>query len=443
MKKSLIEVFPSKKATKPMRNILGMNNSLRVGARGFKGQKLFLEEKKYFDALNIKHFRHHDAAFENPGHMLIDIHRIFPFFHLDENDPRNYFFAQTDDYLSLIADRDIEYEYRLGEQIDHSGFGRLIEPPEDVEKWARVCRNIIGHYKNGEMNGMHMNLTRVCVWEEPDVEHLFGGRPDVKKYSEMFCAVYKALKKDFPDLRIGGPTIAWNMEFADEFMRLCKENGVVPDYMTRDVYRLKVDDAVAAVYENRELLDKYGFNDSGVVISEFHLRPKSWEWKGDEEYVDFLTSNSAAYSVCGLTRLMDIDFFEVAYFYAWAVSVYSVRDMKFGSFKPLPVYYGLLFFQKLAAECADRVKVECRDNEATVLSGKTNDGKLRVLVSCHETEDKAFECRIPGATKGRMYSITANYKESDATEGVEIKADADGFFRFDHVGESGVYLLEI
>lgn len=443
MNETIINVIPGKSCEKPMRNILGMNNSLRIGSKGFKGQKLYLNEKKYFDALNLRHFRHHDAVIENPGFVLIDIHRIFPFFHLDENDERNYFFAQTDDYLSEIANGDTEYEYRLGETIDHSGYGRLIDPPDDVEKWARVCRNIIGHYKNGEMNGLKMNLTRVCVWEEPDVEHLFGNHPDVEKYAEMFCTVYKLLKKDFPDLRIGGPTIAWNMEFADEFMRLCKENGVTPDYMTRDVYRLTPDEVVDAVYENRNLLDKYAFTDSGVVISEFHLRPKTWEWRGEDDYVDFYTSKSAAYSVSSLTRLMDIDWFEVAYFYSWAIGVWGIADMRTKDFTPLPVYYGLLFFQKLATECTERIKSECSDVDVTVLSGKTKEGKIRVLISCFDTEDKTIECRIADAKSAKLYCIKSDYNQSDATDGREIIYDNDGFFSIEHTGGCGVYLLEL
>ena len=65
--------------------------------------------------LNIRHIRHHDAALENPSFELIDVSRIFPLFHLDENDPKNYRFAQTDDYFSVVADMDVEIDFRLGE----------------------------------------------------------------------------------------------------------------------------------------------------------------------------------------------------------------------------------------------------------------------------------------------------------------------------------------
>ena len=83
---------------KPMRNILGMNNSPRTHVRSTA------QEKAMFDALKLKYVRYHDAAKENPAWQIMDVSRIFPLFHLDENDPKNYFFAQTDDYLSVLKD---------------------------------------------------------------------------------------------------------------------------------------------------------------------------------------------------------------------------------------------------------------------------------------------------------------------------------------------------
>ena len=111
----------SQAAPKPMRDILGMNNIPRISS--VKTREF---EWKLFDALNIKHVRFHDAPIENSGHLLIDVSRIFPLFHLDENDSRNYRFAQTDDYLSPLQGRDIDIDFRMGETIDHSGNGRLI-----------------------------------------------------------------------------------------------------------------------------------------------------------------------------------------------------------------------------------------------------------------------------------------------------------------------------
>ena len=179
-----IKVKPNEKCARPMRDILGMNNVSRITTSVVTEREI-----PRFDALRLAHIRFHDAPIDNPGQKLLDISRIFPLFHLDEEDERNYFFLQTDDYMRSIAHSDAEIDFRLGETIDHSGNQRLIGVPADIEKWARICRRIIGHYKNGEMHGMHLNIKRISVWEEPNNPKLFSGA--VEQYAEMFCAVYR------------------------------------------------------------------------------------------------------------------------------------------------------------------------------------------------------------------------------------------------------------
>jgi len=48
-----------------------------------------------YAALEPPYVRYHDAALTNPGAAVMDISRIFPLFHLDEDDPRNYDFRPT------------------------------------------------------------------------------------------------------------------------------------------------------------------------------------------------------------------------------------------------------------------------------------------------------------------------------------------------------------
>ena len=435
MKTCEVTLFPNENAAKPMRNILGMNNSPRIN-----NHNRVALEKERFDALTLKYVRHHDAAAENPLFQLIDIHRIFPLFHLDENDPKNYFFDQTDDYLSVLADSDIEIEFRLGESIDHSGFSRLLQPIEDTDKWARICRNIIAHYKNGEMNGMHLNVTRATVWEEPDVKDLACG--GLEKYCEMFCSVYRTLKADFPEIRVGGPTIAVNYDFMDGFLAYCKEQGITPDYVTHDVYTRSLKNLMGYSERCRTLLDKYGFCDTTEIITEFHLEPSNWRATSMADYDGFFTSKSAAFSASALIKLMDVDFLEVLYYYSWATSVYSVGEPYQPGFILRPVYYGLLFFQKLAAQCAQRLRVDCSEpDNVQVLGGETADGKLRLLISCYDTEDFMFTCSV-GSASCKLYSVRPDYAETDAAQGEVLTANENGYITFAHSG-SGVYLLEM
>ena len=53
--------------------------------------------RKSFKDLNLAFARLHDAPLENANCPMVDIHNIFPFFHLDANDRRNYWFKHSDD----------------------------------------------------------------------------------------------------------------------------------------------------------------------------------------------------------------------------------------------------------------------------------------------------------------------------------------------------------
>lgn len=413
---------------KPMRNILGMNNLPRIFHFQLKEQ-----DQKLFDALNLKHVRFHDAPIENPSQLIIDVSRIFPLFHQDETDSRNYFFLQTDDYVSQLEGKDINIDFRIGETIDHSKNARLIGAPADIDKWARVCRNIIAHYKNGEMNGMKLNITRVSVWEEPDNNRLFSGTPE--EYAEMFCKLYKVLKKDFPDLEIGGPAMMIGQyEYLENFLTLCKNNGVTPDFINSTLYALTSDEMLDFLVKYHDISDKVCQKDIKHSVVEWHLAPTCWDGSLPNAYAAFTKTENAAFACETLMKFMDLDFVDIAYFYAWGVSSFTVVGR--------PVYYGLLLFQKLATECTERLAVNI-DADQTIhcLAGMTPDKKLRLLISCLRGEDATISLDIKNAKACSMYAVHDDYNENDALETVSVSGN-DGTFELVHNGKNGVYLLE-
>ena len=87
--------------------------------------------------------RLHDCHWPNPN--VVDVPTIFPLFHADVDDPRNYIFKPTDRYLQPIVENGAWIVYRLGVSIEHLT-KYYIYPPEDYARWARICINIIRHY---------------------------------------------------------------------------------------------------------------------------------------------------------------------------------------------------------------------------------------------------------------------------------------------------------
>ena len=112
--------------------------------------------RKSFKELNLAFTRLHDAPLDNANCPLVDMSNIFPLFHLDPSDSRNYLFKHTDDYLhNCIVEAETPVFWRLGESIDHSINKYFIAPPSDVDKWIDIASNIIRHYTEGLWNGFH------------------------------------------------------------------------------------------------------------------------------------------------------------------------------------------------------------------------------------------------------------------------------------------------
>jgi xylan 1,4-beta-xylosidase len=99
----------------------------------------------YHSDAGFPYTRLHDVHWPHPD--AVDVSTIFPLFHADADDPQNYTFAKTDDYVAAIVKNNSQIVFRLGESIEpwtkfHS------HPPTDFKKWAKVCVNIVRHYND-------------------------------------------------------------------------------------------------------------------------------------------------------------------------------------------------------------------------------------------------------------------------------------------------------
>ena len=95
-------------------------------------------------------------------------------FSADPEGPANYDFRRTDDYILSIVNVGAKIVYRLGTSIEHTKTKYFIHPPEDFNKWSRICINIIIHYNQGWANGFHYGIKYWEIWNEP------YGNPDVE-----------------------------------------------------------------------------------------------------------------------------------------------------------------------------------------------------------------------------------------------------------------------
>ena len=367
--------------------------------------------RKSFRELNLAFTRLHDAPLDNPGCRLVDISHIFPLFHLDENDPRNYDFSYTDDYIrNCIDDSNTPVFYRLGESIDHSVNKYKIKPPSDVNKWINICSNIIRHYTEGLWNGFHFKIDYWEIWNEPEAWGCKRLDPNAKnlmwlgtieEFNVFFVQVATELKKRFPHLKFGGPAHGYG-SFDDNrtinFLKNCADHHAPLDFYS---YHCYTSDPYGRIQETpalvRELLDKYGYNKAEIHLNEWHYFPGDWyRLRIDSDYKTHLYEqemkglDSAAFLTTVMVLWQDTPLDYGAY--------YTCTGSGFGCYKNgsstvTPSWYGLKAYGEIV-RYPIRLEAISPVKEVSVLAGKDEAGnQAAMLISAFKTGNVDYEVK--------------------------------------------------
>lgn len=359
-------------------------------APNISGEEVRGSIRNSFKELNLAYSRLHDAPLTNPGCRLVDISHIFPLFHLDENDPRNYDFSYTDDYITAcIVDSETPVYYRLGESIDHSLRKYKVHPPENTAKWINICSNIIRHYTEGLWNGFHYRIQYWEIWNEPDawMKKMWTGT--LEEFNCFYVEAAKELKKRFPHLKIGGPSHVKFRESSKEFIRFCAENRAPLDFYSFHCYSEEPYEKLQMVpYEVRKFLDENGYTDTEVHLTEWHYFPGHWaRLRSDADYKAYAQEeemkklDSAAYLTTVMMLWQDSPLDYGAYYTCDSGNWGCYRA---GSNLRTPSWYGLKAFGELVRYPV-RLKTESSLREVTVLSGMNEAGEKMLLVSAFKT----------------------------------------------------------
>ncbi len=235
-------------------------------------------------ALGIPFTRLHDCGWPNP--YVVDHHAVFPNPNADPALPESYDFRLTDEYINAVRLTGAEPIYRLGESIEHTSVKRYVHPPADMEKWAAVCLGIIRHYNEGWAGGFHHSIRYWEIWNEPENRPtMWSGTDD--DYLRLYRTAATAIKKQFPDLKVGGPALGSSghfvkgefrpTDFAANFLAMCRKDGVPLNFFSWHCYTADPAELAARSRAIRRLLDSRGFTDTENHLNEWNYLPgNSW-----------------------------------------------------------------------------------------------------------------------------------------------------------------------
>lgn len=360
-----------------------------------------------YAGLEIPITRLHDGPLSNPGTKMVDIQHIFPNWETDVNDPRNYYFDQTDQYLQTIRECGSDIMYRLGTSIEFCKPRRFSVPPADYEKWSEICLNIVRHYNAGWKNGFFWDIKYWEVWNEPDdggnSEGSYMWNGDVQQFIDLYDITVRKIKKEFPDVKVGGASF-WKYynnapdparhTFRREFLEACAERKLPLDFLSWHRYSSEalpfdlIDEPIAA----RKELDELGFTETELHNTEWHYI-HSWNAfynVNGEHGTGSITS--AAHYTSVLTAWQDTPM-DMGYFYTIGgegmfAPIYIARLM--------PLYYGMKAFTEIT-HFPDRVTAVSDTENLRILAGKGENNTFGVLISSFKTAPETLELDLKGA----------------------------------------------
>lgn len=356
-------------------------NGVNLGPNLYNNAIPRLNTAERLRALRLPSVRMHDAPLMNAGMRVVDIPFLFPNFAADENDPANYYFQETDDYIQATVDNGSKVYYRLGVSIEHTKKAYKTVPPADSLKWARICANVIRHYNEGWADGFRHDIEYWEIWNEPELNPKMWNAP-FATFLEFYCVTASYLKQQFPHLKIGGPSLCAGLnQPADDFLSACQKANAPLDFFSWHMYSPTISglaDTPAAV---RKKLDSYGFTNTESHLNEW--RYASFDWgmlSADSEYArrhsTFInTSAGAAANLVGLLAWQDAPL-DMAHFYlATDYETWGFFDFYGASNQN---YYMFLAFERFLATT---YRVECTPNrQGEVFADAAIDEKNKSVV---------------------------------------------------------------
>jgi xylan 1,4-beta-xylosidase len=384
-------------------------------------------------ALGIPFTRLHDCGWPNP--YVVDHHAVFPNPNADPSLPENYDFRLTDEYINAVRQTGAEVIYRLGESIEHTSVQRYAHPPADPEKWAAVCIGIIRHYNEGWANGFHHNIRYWEIWNEPENRPaMWSGSDD--DYLRLYRTTALAVKKRFPDVKIGGPAVGASgalvngdfrpTEFVTKFLAMCRKDNVPLNFFSWHCYTSNPLELAARSRAVRRLLDSVGFTDTENHLNEWNYLPgNSWNPIGpsatptsrQEFYREMAGASGAAFIVAALLELQDVPVDVCNFFHGelGGFGIFTEQGV------PLKAYQALSAFKSLV-DTPRRVEASgAVAGKLALAAGLSADGReASILVSNFSDERSEFVLKWKdfawtGGAKAEIHLIDGSNEFAKAT----------------------------
>ncbi len=343
-----------------------------------------------YKAAGIPFARNHDAAFYAGygGEHSVDISAIFPDFDADVNDPSSYDFTCTDEHILVTRDAGTDIFYRLGQKIEHTIKKFHTLPPKDFKKWAQICEHIIRHYNEGWANGYNLNIKYWEIWNEADLDpddstnkRTWGGTK--AQFFDFYEICAKHLKTRFPHLKIGGPALAYRIDWAEDFLREMQKRQVPIDFFSWHCYTIYPQHILDKAKIYRAFLDKYGYENTESILDEWAYIKNFYD-----DYVASLRHivgiKGAAFVMATMSEGQHTDTIDMLMYYDARPCAFNCLFS--GLMDTLKGYYPFMWYSFLY-NCEAEIKCLAQPNGIYSLCGVDKDDKVTAIITYYDADD--------------------------------------------------------
>ncbi len=395
----------------------------------------------YKDA-RIPYSRNHDS-----GNLAVyggpyshDISKIFRDFDADENDPKSYDFACTDESILVALETGTKTFFRLGETIEHQIKKHATLPPKDYAKWARICEHVVRHYTEGWADGFYHDMPYWEIWNEPDLDEddsknkrTWGGTK--AEFFEFYATVAKHLKKCFPHLKFGGPSLAWRTDWLEDFLAYMQQNEVPLDFLSWHRYIVEPTEVILRSNIIHNLLVKYGYPNAESVFNEWNYI-KGWS----DEYMyslETMRNEKGASLIMSTIICSQHAYVDMCMYYDTRPSVFNgVFD--YYSLKPFKGYYALKWYGDYY-DLEREVLCENEIENVYTLCGVDKDGKAELIIAYYSDKEnlKDKEIEVDFGKKGNYEIYVVDKQRSGelvkTTEALKITMKHNSFVKIKEI----------
>lgn len=342
----------------------------------------------------IPYSRNHDSAMCGiyGGPYSHDITCIFPDFDADPELPESYDFACTDEAILICLEAGTKTFFRLGQTIEHQIKKHGTVPPKDFKKWAVICEHIIRHYTEGWADGFYHDMPYWEIWNEPDLDRddstnkrCWGGTK--AQFFDFYEIAAKHLKECFPQLKIGGPALAGNGQWADDFLCEMKKRNVPLDFFSWHIYAVKPEHVIERSEKVKALLLKHGFNKTESILNEWNY-VKGWTDKYIYSLKVMHSVKGAAFTMATISEAQKSSI-DMLMYYDTRPSVFC-GAFDFYTYEKLKGYYPLYWYG-MFYDLKNEIRAENEIENIHSLCGVDENGKILCVLTHYTDDDNAGE----------------------------------------------------